>query len=140
MIRLRGIQQQQGVTGRRGVEHNKGVFALGHRAGKRAEHGDFLGARRTQIFLQQCAAIGVEIFAGGRQHMLDVVPRLRLRVNPADLHPGDLSRCRRNVCCRVGGAQMNFETAPRQFGCNGGGDGGFANAAFAHRHNDATLG
>jgi len=50
-----------GVARRCCVQHHKGILALRHRARKRAEHGDFFRAGRTQIFFNR-RAIGVEIF------------------------------------------------------------------------------
>ena len=45
--------------------------------GERAEHGDLLGARRAQVLLEQGAALGVEVVAGGREHLGGVRARSR---------------------------------------------------------------
>jgi len=140
MIGFRRLQQQQGVTRRRGVEHHKAIFAPGHCPGERAEHGDFLRAGRTQIFGQKGPAIGIKILPGGRHHLFDVGAAFRLRINPADLQARDLPRRRRNVGGGVGGAHMHLKTAPGQFRGDGGGKGGFAHATLAHGHHQAASG
>ena len=49
MVGLRGIKQHQGMSRRRGVEHDKTVASLIHLGGKRPEDGDLFRARRTSL-------------------------------------------------------------------------------------------
>ena len=44
LVRLAGIQQQQGVAGGRSVEHDEAVCSLSHLAGEGAEHCNLFGA------------------------------------------------------------------------------------------------
>ena len=134
MVSLGGIQQQQRVSGRRGVQYHKGVLALGHRAGKGAKHRDFLRARRPQILRQQRPTARIKLLPGSGHDGFDIHPRLGHRINPAHLQPHYLPDRRRNMRRRIGGAQMHSGPAPGQFGGNGGGNRGFAHPAFTHGH------
>jgi hypothetical protein len=49
------------------------------------EDGDLLGARRTQVLLQQGQALGVEVPALGLEDVAAVRQRLGLRVDATDL-------------------------------------------------------
>ena len=59
------IQQQQGVSGGRGIHHHELLAGFPDNAGKRLEHGDFLGTGRAQVFFQQRTALCIELCAFG---------------------------------------------------------------------------
>ncbi len=72
VVRLGCVEQQDGVTGRRGVEHDETVLPLRDRARERAEHRDLLGAGRAQILGEHGAPLLVQLFAD-RPHDLGAV-------------------------------------------------------------------
>jgi hypothetical protein len=55
-----------------GVEHHEPVLAARDDVGERAEYGDLLGAWRAEVLFEQRAALGVEVGAGRREHLLGV--------------------------------------------------------------------
>ncbi len=83
VIRTCRIEQQQGVARGGGVHHDEFLAGLADDTRKCAEDGDFLRARRTQIFFQQRAALGIEHRALRIQDMLLVDLYFRMRVDPA---------------------------------------------------------
>ena len=141
MIGLGGVEQQDGVTGWRGVEDNEALAAAIDLAGKRPEDGDFLGAGRTQVFLEQRQRAGVERAARLAHDFLGVSGHFGCRVDAADGNAGNFAVDRSSdVRRRIGGRQMHLVPALRQRDGDGGSDGGLADAALAHGHDDAVAG
>jgi hypothetical protein len=140
MIGLAGIEKEQRVAGGRGVEHDEAFRALADFAGKGAEHGDFLGAGRAQVFFEQGAAGGVHLSAlicqdlgcvgGGFGSGIDLAEREAVQPPSERL---------RDVRGGIGGAEMDAVTAFREQHGDSGGDRRFADAAFAHGHDDAVA-
>ena len=83
LVALRGIEQQQRVAGRGGVEHHDPIPGGVDRPRERAEHRDLLGARRPQILLQQRAALVIQPGRAG-EHLGGVTGGLHGRVDPLD--------------------------------------------------------
>ena len=84
VIGSRGVEQQQGVAGRRGVHHHEFFARLANDAREGLENRDFLGAGRTQIFFEQRAALGVELRALCRQYLPTIAFGFGVRVDAAD--------------------------------------------------------
>lgn len=54
------VEEQQRMAGRRGIHHHEPLAGLADDPGKRLKDGNFLGAGRTQIFLEEGTPLGVE--------------------------------------------------------------------------------
>ena len=68
VVALRGVEQQQCVARRRGIEHDDRVLCRVDCASEGAEHRDLLGARRPQVLFQQRTTVLVEL-PGAGQHL-----------------------------------------------------------------------
>src|SRR5271165_3129470 len=60
LVALRGVEQEQGVAGRRGIEHDDRIPCRVDSASEGAEHRDLLGAGRAHVLFQQRTAIVIE--------------------------------------------------------------------------------
>ena len=72
VICLAGIEQQQGVAGRRGIEYDKALCTLADFASEGTKDGDFLGAGRAQVFFEQGATGSVHLRPDGGEHVIDL--------------------------------------------------------------------
>ena len=67
MVGLGRIQQQDGVSGGRGIENHEAVLPFGHGSRERTEHRDFLGTGGSQVLLEQGHPLRVELGRRFRQ-------------------------------------------------------------------------
>ncbi len=135
-----GVQQQERVASGRRIHHDKLLAGFADGAREGLEDGDFFGARRAQVFFEQCASGGIQFRALGRQHLLAVALGDLVRVDAA--HGEVLQRAAQRllqVGCRVRRGQMHRKAPVRQFHRDGGGQRGLADAALAHQHHQAVA-
>lgn len=81
MIRADGVHQQQRMSRRCGIEDDERTASLLDDARECVEDSNFLGAWRTQILKQQRAPLFVEIGALRGHDLVDIAPRLFLRID-----------------------------------------------------------
>ena len=128
------------MPGRRGVHHHELFSRLANYARKSLKDGDFLGAGRAQILFEQRPALGVKRRAFGRHYLLAIALDFGVRIDAADREMVERAVQRfRQMGRRVGGGEMHREPTTGQFDSDGGGQGGFADAAFAHQHNQSAA-
>jgi hypothetical protein len=72
LIGLRGIEQKEGMSGRRRVADNEALFAFLNLFGEGAKHSDFLGTRGSEIFLQQRSPGRIKVGAGNAHHFFGI--------------------------------------------------------------------
>jgi hypothetical protein len=107
---------------------------------KRLKDGHFLRARRSEVFGEVGAAAFVEVLAFGGQDSGAVLLGGVGGVDSGDLEVVEFpvqGFCQ--VCSRVGGGQVHLVAAFSEGDSDGGGDGGLADSAFAHAHDQAVI-
>ena len=141
LVALRGVEQQEGVAGGCGVEHDDPLACRVDRARERAEHGDLLGAWRAQVFFEQRAALLVEADRG-REHLFGVAGRFDCGVDA--LHQQavwrGIGQRVGDVSGGVGRGEGDVVAAVDQRDRDRGRERRLADSAFAHRHDDAVAG
>ena len=142
LVALRGVEQQQRVAGRGGVEHDDALARGVDRPGEGAEHGDLLGARGAQVLFQQRAALLVKA-GGGREHLLGVAGGFDRGVDALDdQRIVGAASASASVMCAAGSVVESVTSWPRSTSASAmrGREGRFADPAFAHRHHHAVAG
>ena len=115
MVRLGGVEQQQGMSSRCGVDHDEAVLALVHDPRKGSKHSDLLGARAPQILLEQRAAGSVQVRSRCPQHFGCVSSRLEGGIDPAHSNAVDrVTEGFSDVSFRIVVA-VDFVSTPRKF-------------------------
>ena len=103
----RGVEEQQGVTGGRGVDDDELMSSAEHDLGELLEHSDLFGARRQEILREIRAPRIIELGALARHHAVSILLRGLDRINAGhakvrqgiDKNIGEVSR---GVCrCQV---------------------------------------
>ena len=83
VIRLGGVEQEERVPGRGGVEHDEAGLAPLHDASEGTKDRDLLSARGPQILFEQGLALLVEVLARGRHDLGRVLGGFLGRVDAA---------------------------------------------------------
>ena len=136
-----GVEQQQAVSGGRGVEHHHGIARHGHGMGEGVKYRDFLGAWRTQVLQQQRAGWFVQCLAARGHYFVNVFLGLGARVDALHAEVRHLARQRiGEMGGGIGGAEMHRDTARREADRDGRGYGGLADTALAHDHDEPAPG
>ena len=103
------------------------------------EHRHLFGAGGLQILQQQSLLLRVEPGRLRGHDLVDVAPRLDLRVDAAHLQPRQVAlQGAGQVRRRIGGAQVHGLATLHQADGQRRGDGGLADAALAHHHDQAV--
>ncbi len=84
MVGLGGIEEKERVPGGGRIDDDEAVLRFVHDPRERAEDRHFFGARRPQVFFEQGPARVVEGCSRCAHRVLDVRPRLGLRVDATD--------------------------------------------------------
>jgi hypothetical protein len=104
------------------------------------EDGDFLRARRPQVFLKKLPAILVQILPLRGHHLIHVPPGFLPWIDPADRQVFDPSINRRsNVCGRIGGREMHIVATTGELDGDTCGDRRLTDSAFSERHHQALA-
>jgi hypothetical protein len=118
------------------VSAEREISALRHRLGERAEHGDLLGARATEILREQRFTLRVEATARARHHLFRVAPRLERWIDArhaqASRTPAQVANGLLDVGSRIGRRQRDGNAATRELAGDARGHGRLADAALAH--------
>ena len=61
VVGLRGVEEEERVPGRRGIEHHESVLPVLDLPRERPEHGDLFGARRAKVFFQEPEPLCIQI-------------------------------------------------------------------------------
>ena len=139
MVSLAGVEQQQRVPGRRGIEHDERLLAAGNLAGERPEYRDLLGAGRAQIFFEQRSARFIHVAPGRLHHMSRVGLRLGCRINPPDRQLRlRVTQSVGHVRGGIGRREMHGKPALGQGDRDGSRERRLADTTLAHRHDDAV--
>ena len=142
VIGARGVEEEQRVPGRGGVEDHEARSRLGDDPREGHEDRDLLVTGRAEILREQGSPRVVEVRAArvvitrSTYAFVSAMGSMRL-----DLEVVELAReRRRDMGRRVGGAQMDGVAARRELRGDRRRDGRLSDAAFAHHHDEATAG
>src|SRR5579875_3376043 len=126
------------MTRRRRVDHHESFLTLLNQTREGAKHGNLLGAWGVQILFEQRTALRVQSASRRAHHFIGVCARLRLRVDSAHADPVGSGTSCESITSGICGREMHAMALPCEFGGDYARNGGLADAAFSHGHDDAA--
>ena len=141
MVGAGGIQQQQRVPGGCGIDDDEAAPGFAEHPGELLEYRDLLGAGGQQVLGQHRPSGFVQVFALRGHHMVAVGLDRRHGIDAGDLQAVDGAvQCLGEVRRRVRGGQVHLAARLGQRDGDGRGDGGLADPALAHAHDQSVIG